>query len=264
MCEEDVKGSQRKEGLVFPNEVTTRGVGQDIKGTPATLAIARKILGQGKVISAQQSAEKLGMEDPGVETICYFEETLRQCAEQNQDDEDWRLIHCRGLSLTELRIKLGIDQREKPCFQSDNTWWLKESEDSWATYKPQAGNYLLNFKCQLSNLSWELQEKEIIKFGGKFERCNETLVAESMAIIFLVNGGEQIAKDLWHWGAMQISDFAANNPNIGKGSQWISLIRNNHIFVKFEKGCLELGDAIWATTYYSDRLGVVLARKFDF
>ena len=171
-----------------------------------TIVRAINILGQGKVITSEQAAKAWSMEAPKDVTIRYSETTLRACAEQNQSGQaDWRLVYCHGMSLREQRAKCGVDQNKQPCFYN-NDWWLKISEDKWANFKPQAGYYLVNFRGQFGNKNWNQQEQEIAKLGKEYERCHEAIFGEAILTIYMVNNGERIAEDWYHWGVSLDSD----------------------------------------------------------
>jgi len=171
-----------------------------------TLALANNILGMNKVISNWQAARTAWLIEkiPDCD-IYYHEETLRQCAEENaQGKADWRLVYCHGLSLREQREKRGTDRNKQPCFNKESNWWLESKEDGWATYKPQAGYYLINFRDQFGSLNWNQQEQEISKLGKEYERCHEAIFSEAIFTIFMVNG-ERIAEDWYHWGVSLVS-----------------------------------------------------------
>jgi len=100
--------------------------------------------------------------------------------------------------MREQREKRGTDKTKQPCFYN-NDWWLKESEDSWAKAKPQAGYYLVNFNGKYANLNWNAQNAEITKLGPGYERCHEAVFSEAILTIYVVNNGERIAENWYHW-----------------------------------------------------------------
>ncbi len=167
---------------------------------------AINILGQGKVITNEQAAKAWSEGAVKSVAIRYSETTLRICAEQNQSGQaDWRLVYCHGFSLREQRDKRRTDQSNQPCFYG-NDWWLNSVEDKWATYKPQAGYYLINFCGQFANMNWKTQEAEIAKLGKDYERCHEAVFSEAILTIYMVNNGERIAENWWHWGVSLASN----------------------------------------------------------
>ena len=169
------------------------------KGGP-TIVRAINILGQGKVVTAEQASKSWGLETPKSATIRYGEETLRECAKENQSGQsDWRLVFINGLSLREQREIRGTDKTKQSCF-CNNDWWLKSCEDGWAKKNPQPGYYLINFRGQFANMNWHAQEKAIVELGPGFERCHEAIFAEAILTIYTVNNGERIAENWWHWG----------------------------------------------------------------
>ncbi|HDQ22817.1 MAG TPA: hypothetical protein ENN28_02460 [Candidatus Uhrbacteria bacterium] len=186
---------------------------------------AINILGQNKVITAEQAAKAWSIEEPQNAAIRYSEATLLTCAEQNKSGEDWRLVYCHGLSLREQRDKRGTSQNSQPCFYKGNTWWLEHSEDKWASHKAQTGYYLINFRGQFSDMNWNEQEQEITKLGKEYERCHEAVFNETILTIFMVNNGERIAEDWWHWGIsldsfgnrVRVGNFDAHGLRVSSG-----------------------------------------------
>ena len=199
-----------KDGTIGGEEVTAF-LANPRKFSQGGLTVVRalNILGQVKVITAQQSANAWGraISEATISyeaIIRYNEATLRECAKQNQHGvadwrADWRLVYCHGLSLREQREKRGADQSKQPCFHN-NDWWIKPCEDSWAKYKPQPGYYLINLRGQFNNMNWNEQEQAISKLGREYERCHETVFAEAILTNYLVNNGERITEDWYHWG----------------------------------------------------------------
>ena len=177
------------------------------KGDCMALEQAINILGQSKVISDEQSAKSWERFPPILAIIHYREKTLRQCAKENEKGQDWRLVYCHGLSLYQLREKCGIDwKNHQPCFHEDSDDWLKFEVDNWENQSFQAGYYLLDFIGQYGNISWDDQEVEITKRGKEYKRCPETIFTEAVFTIFMVNNGERIAEDWWHWGLTKRSN----------------------------------------------------------
>jgi hypothetical protein len=180
---------------------------------PVSLFRVISILGLDKVITEDQVALHWGpglnrLTDPKDVLIRYSEKTLRQCTNENIDRKsDWRLIYCRGFSLRQLHGKRGIDWRKnQPCFHKDNNDWLKSEEDILVNQTFPAGYYLLNFNGQFGEISWGDQELELTKLGKEFKRCPEAIFTEAVFTIYMVNNGERIAKDWWHWGTAKRSN----------------------------------------------------------
>ena len=181
------------------------------------LDFAVKVLGENKVVSSNEAAIAWELDPEGkiwpVEVlenlvkIRYSKATLRKAAKENRKGlADWRLIYIHGTSLREQREKRGTDQGKQPCFYKEGIWWLKASEDKWATHKPQAGYYLINCCGQFGNLDWKSQEQEIAKLGKEYERCHETVFSEAILTIYMVYNGERIAEKWYHWGISLASD----------------------------------------------------------
>src|SRR3990167_3176618 len=100
-----------------------------------TIVRALSILGADKVITAEQSADAWKVEAPQNPTIRYSGEILRSCVQSNRESgRDFRLVYLQGMSLRELRDKVGISTDNQPCVYN-NDWWLQKSENAWATQK---------------------------------------------------------------------------------------------------------------------------------
>lgn len=157
------------------------------------------ILGKCKVVTLAQAAMVWAITPvPTIAPIHYSSETLRECAHENQSQNtDWRLVCINGFSLREQRERIGTDRNRQPCFYN-NDWWLQESENEWATFKPEADYYLVNFKGRFGSTSWEKQEKKIAGLGNQFERAHETVVAEAVFSVFKTTG-ERLLEKWYHW-----------------------------------------------------------------
>lgn len=174
----------------------------DVTQIRNVVKVARKILGKDKVISGQQVAGVWRRSNPDGVPIRYSEATLQQCARENASGAtDWRLIYINGLSLREQREIRGTDVDYEPCFSAGATWWLESEYNVWTMRNPDAGYYLVNFQGQLGDMTWDVQDAWVAELGGQFERCNEAVFAEAIQTIFMVNDGERIAEDWYHWGA---------------------------------------------------------------
>ncbi len=166
------------------------------------LACALKIMGNRKVLTADQAAKAWNQPVPQNVPIRYSEATLRECAEQNRSaGTDWRLVYVFGLSFREQRQMKGIDIKRQPCFYGLdwNDWWLKKEEDEWATPKPEPGYYLIDFNGRWGETSWNDQETEIRKLGSDYERTHEAVVSESILSIYQTTQ-ERLLENWYHWG----------------------------------------------------------------
>jgi len=210
---------------------------------PEAQALLEGIASELPVFMPDQVAAKWGMTIPENASLRYSEETLRECIEANRQREDWRLVYVLGLSLREQREKHGTDTNNQPCFYSDNTWWLESKDDSWAKYKPEPGYYLVNFKGQFGDQNWQNQENGITALGERFERCHETVFAESIQSIFMLNN-ERIAENWWHWGLSLDSD---------RDRVRVGLFDSHGLDVGYD-----------SPAYSRSILRVCVARKFDF
>ncbi|MDD5341288.1 MAG: hypothetical protein PHC97_02515 [Patescibacteria group bacterium] len=205
-----------------------------------------RLFGRDNVIVAKQSAGVWGLESPKDDKVLYSKATLRHAAKENEQGEDWRLVYINGLSLREQREKRGVNRAEQPCFDTfaNDDWWLESDEDKWATFRPQTGYYLINFRGQFANMNWVEQGKAITELGAGYERCHEAAFAEAILTIFMVNNGERIAEDWYHWGATA----ASNDNRVGVG-----VFGSGGLIVS--GGLVDCSD---------DDLRVVLSRKFSF
>lgn len=173
--------------------------------TPVTLPVteaearAISILGLGKVLTLVQALSAWPDSGAVEQPIRYCDETLRQCAEENtHQGTNWRLVYVHGFSLRQQRDQIGTDRTHQPCFYN-NDWWLKESENNWANFKPEAGYYLIDFNGRFGSIAWKKQEKRIAELGDRFERVHETVIAETVFSIFKTIG-ERLLENWYHWG----------------------------------------------------------------
>lgn len=164
-----------------------------------SLVRALSILGDRKVLTADQASKAQNQPVPENVPIRYSEATLRECAEQNRTaGTDWRLVYVFGLSLREQREMKGVNSDHQPCFYNLD-WWLKKEEDDWATQKPESGYHLTDFNGRWGRTSWQNQENEIKKLGSDYERTHEAVVSESILSIYQTTQ-ERLLENWYHWG----------------------------------------------------------------
>ena len=179
----------------------------DFSFKPPSLRQAGRILGKGKLIGLNQACRVWNL--PKLEAmpaIRYREETLVEAARQNQQqDTDWRLIYCHGLSLRRQREIRGINQEKQPCFSKDNTWWLEPKQDGWANQTPPVGYYLLDFQPRWPGINWNAQQTELEKLGENYECCCPHIFSEAIFTIFMVTR-QRIAENWYHWSAVMDAD----------------------------------------------------------
>ncbi len=158
------------------------------------------ILGTSKVLTRAQARGET--EFP----LRYSEVTLRACAEENANGAaDWRLVYLRGNSLRTERERVGTERKRQPCFDPDYTWWLGESENSWASVDFEPGYYLIDFAGRFGRTAWADQDVAIVKLGPQFVRAHEAMVTEA-AMRVREATGEHLLRDFWHWGCSLASD----------------------------------------------------------
>jgi hypothetical protein len=175
--------------------------------------------------------------------IRYSEAALREALEANTRGEDWRLCYYSGQNPRQMRNRLGTNTLSQPCVYR-NDWWLKNSEDYWATKMIEPGYYLLNFNPKFRNQNYETQDRSIAALGDVYERAHEFLVMESALSTFIILNSERLLENWYHWGVELDSD--CDRVRVGSFDS-----RGFGVFS--------------ATPFLSaSYLRVVLARKFDF
>lgn len=171
---------------------------------------ALDILGPGKVFGYRDVCRAWQTGVPETEPVIqYGEDVLLECAEANASGRaNWRLIYINGFSLRTQQEKMGWDREQQPCFDPDNTWtwWLDAREDKWATQSVKSGYRLLDFTCRFTDLTWDAQNKEIAKHDSAYERAEELAVAEAVLSTYILNGGERLLTNWYHWGHLQAAN----------------------------------------------------------
>jgi hypothetical protein len=196
-----------------------------------------------KIIGHEGVANFWGITVPQDIRIRYSEETLREAIAANQNGEQWALAFYSGMSLRQMREKKGTNKSNQPCFYN-NDWWLKSSEDSWATKNMEPGYYLLNFNGKFANKKWSDQEGLTTALGSMYERAHENVVSETVISNFGVHNGERLLENWYHWG--KETDSGGGRVCVGDfGSDGFDV-------------------AGYSPGSSHDRLRVVVFRKFDF
>lgn len=187
------------DGLIFqgflanPRKFTSAGTG-------LTIVRALNILGDRKVMTAEQAALAWKRSVPENAPIRYSEDTLRQCAELNRTaGTDWRLVYIFGLSLRDQHQLRGDNPNHQPCFYKNWDWWLKKPEDYWATQKPEPGYYLIDFNGRWGSTSWDRQEQKIAKLGPSYERAHKAVISEAVFSSYQTYQ-EHLLENWYHWG----------------------------------------------------------------
>ena len=196
-----------------------------------------------KVLSHDRVAKFWSKAVPKDIKLRYSEAALREAAEANKRGENWILAYYTGQSLRQMRDSVGTDKDEQPCFKGGDTGWLRKKEENWAAKEIESGYYLLNFETQFNRVDWETQEEHIAALGSVYERAHEAVVAEAAFSNFYINE-KRLLEYRYHWG--REFDSSGNPVFIGHFS-------------------LEgMGvDSLPLNACHS-RVGVVVARKFDF
>jgi hypothetical protein len=183
--------------------------------------VIRELAGQQiKILDHEKVANFWNVVVPQNVEIHYDEQTLRESIEANRSGEQWALAYCTGKSIRQIREIVGTSGQ--PRFYN-NDWWLKPSEDSWATQVLQPGYYLLNFNGKFRDENWDTQSSHIDELGPLFVRCHETLVSEIVFSNFHIFGGERLLENWYHWGKeltsggrrVRVGDFGSNGFRVG-------------------------------------------------
>lgn len=139
------------------------------------------------IITYQESKNFWGFIDAMIPSeITYSDEVLAECAKENEKGSLWRLIYIHGYSLKELKAK-------HPSFFYSQSWYENQR---FAEEKAVPGYYLLNFQKQLTNMTWEKQQLELINKG--LSRAPLAAVIEATIALKEIQG-EKVLEDWYHW-----------------------------------------------------------------
>lgn len=139
--------------------------------------------------------------------ILFSKDVLKQCAEENKNGADWRVVYVHGFSLRKQEEIRGRDRDNQPCFDPDWTWWLKSSEKEWSEQPVEAGYRLFDFSGRFGNKTHEEQDILISKTGFDDEWAEEQAVTEACFTFYLLSGGkERLLPDFYHRGKLVDSD----------------------------------------------------------
>lgn len=174
-------------------------------GVTESERLAVEILGEDKVIGYKSASLTWSVGQPEVEpAMLHTEDILRECAEANAaGTANWRFAYATGRDLRSQRQFIGYDHKKQPCFDPDWTWWLDKEHDGWAKTFAPPGYRLFDFTKRYSNMCWDVQGQEITKLGDQFDRAEEQAVAEICFSTFLLNKGERLLPNWYHWGKLQ-------------------------------------------------------------
>jgi hypothetical protein len=167
--------------------------------------LATEILGQGKVLGFRDVCRVQKAAVPEIEpTMPFSEDVLRECAEANAQGANWRLAYVTGYSLRQEREVMGWNREKQPCFDPDWTWWLENTQDTWATQSVESGYRLFDFTKRFAPTLWSDQGAAIAKLGENFERAEEQAVTEVCFSNFLLSPHkERLMSNWYHWGRLQ-------------------------------------------------------------
>jgi len=205
--------------------------GDFVVSSPLTEAerMVQEILGSGKVFGYQEICLTWRTDLPDTEpTMLYTKDILQECAEANAAGEaNWRFSYVTGPSLRSQREFIGWNRKKQPCFNPDWTWWLESQQDGWAKQAVEPGYRLFDFTNRYSNLRWDVQGERIAELGDQFERAEEQAVAEICFSTFLLNKGERLLPNWYHWGRLQTAS-GINRVCVGSFGQRGFDVRNWH------------------------------------
>ena len=167
--------------------------------------LAVEIFGSGKVLGYRDVSRVQKAELPETDPVVPFsEDVLRECAAQNAQGANWRLVYVTGRSLRQEREVMGWDRKKQPCFDPEWTWWLEHAQDPWATQPVEPGYRLFDFTKRFSSLCWQDQTGEVAKLGTNFERAEEQAVTEVCFSNFLLSpNNERLMSNWYHWGRLR-------------------------------------------------------------
>lgn len=166
--------------------------------------IAANIIGYSKVVGYNAACQVWNAcLAQSIPVMSFSEATLRQCAEENNNGADWRVVYVHGLSLRQQEEIRGRNREKQPCFNPDHTWWLGDDQNSWGNQSVKAGYRLLDFTGRFGGMQWQTQEAEITKLGKNFERAEEQAVAEACFTFFVLSDrNERLLENVWHRGRL--------------------------------------------------------------
>jgi hypothetical protein len=194
-----------------------------------------------KVIGHEAVANAWDLPVPTDVQIRYSEASLREAIAANANGEQWTLVYYSGQNPRQMRDKIGVGSSSF----YDNDWWLKDKENFWATKTDiEPGYYLLNFKGQFADKTWDVQEELINKLGSAYERAHEFVVKEAVLSNFRINHGERLLENWYHWG---------KEIDSGRYRVDVGYFGSDGFFVGYG-----------TPSSSNDLLRVVVARKFDF
>jgi len=147
------------------------------------------ILGDKKVVTAEQAAELWRFSPPANVPVHYALETLESCAKKNQQGCKWWLVYINGLSLLKQREIIGTDSKHSPYFfDFDEEWWERESNEEWVAYKfPHEGYYLFDLSGDFGSKDFFGQDLYIDsrrRQGEKVIRTDVQILCEALASIY--------------------------------------------------------------------------------
>lgn len=145
--------------------------------------------------------------------IPFSEETLRQCANENERGADWRVAYIHGFSLRQQEKRRGRNRNKQPYFDPNYAWLLEKQQDIWSGQAIDAGYRLLDLSGSFGNMQWQVQEARIGILGENFERAEEQAVAEACFTFHLAGRNERLLKNFWHRGRL----LAASNYHVRVG-----------------------------------------------
>lgn len=171
--------------------------------SPASISDAITILGADKVVLFNQALEvfpriSLVGTSELPQRVCYTRETLHECAILNRlGNSRWRMFYALPLSFS-----------SQSQFVSDpwNFSGTFSGSESWLTYQPAPGYYLIDFQGHFRDNPWNEQYEQIAKFAaGAYARADERIVSQGL-LSFQNTHNEHLDPERCHWGRLETSD----------------------------------------------------------
>jgi hypothetical protein len=157
----------------------------------ATIPEAMKILGDDRVITAQDVYKVRGIPVRLEPVPQFLAITLEKCAKQNKRGEaQWYLVYIIGESLVGLFDRYGSNSDCQPCFLDQDIWSteMRGTLPKWATTCCDSGYRLINFRLKSTEQSFDVQARELKQFGAEYERITENVLVEGLFTLYQTRG----------------------------------------------------------------------------
>lgn len=171
-----------------------------LKGQPACIEDAVKILGKENVITFEQS-HGVWRNKSQVPRLRYSSKLLYEAIYKITNGEPWFLIYLNGFSLEKLLALRGVGSSNTK-FHETSKWAMDDQSDYLCSNSQYEGNrsfepgyYLIKFSDENSDYCWYCQEY----FPENERRCHLNLVTEALLTMAMI-GGREFPLSGSHWG----------------------------------------------------------------